>query len=367
MEAPPRAEVTFLHINDVYEISPLEGGKVGGMARVATLRKQLVQQREKVLTVMAGDFLNPSVIATVKHNGERIRGAQMVDVMNACKLDYVGFGNHEFDLKESDLQKRINESDFEWISSNTFHKGSKWIAPFEKEKEGATRPIQPFKIVELPTTSGKAIRMGIISVCLPANKKDYVSYHDMFKDARLTCDYISDKCDFVVGLTHLSIEQDRQLAQTIPQLALIMGGHEHQNHIETVGSVVIAKADANAKSAYVHKVTYDGARARIMVDSDLRALDEKIELDETVSQVVKKWEDIALKGFEAEGFDINKVVTTLSEPLDGREAVNRFQPANMGMTIAEAMYKQKSGADASLINSGAVSYTHLTLPTICSV
>ena len=29
--------VTILHINDVYEIAPVEGGRSGGLARVATL------------------------------------------------------------------------------------------------------------------------------------------------------------------------------------------------------------------------------------------------------------------------------------------------------------------------------------------
>ena len=35
------SDVTFtvLQFNDVYEISPLEGGKTGGLARVATVKK----------------------------------------------------------------------------------------------------------------------------------------------------------------------------------------------------------------------------------------------------------------------------------------------------------------------------------------
>lgn len=355
MEAPPRAEMTFLQLNDVYEISPLEGGKVGGMARVATLRKQLLTGGDPVYTVLAGDFLNPSVIATVKYKGERIKGAQMVDVMNKTGVDYVCFGNHEFDLDEDELQKRINESNFEWISSNTFHRTEKWIAPFEKVQGGKSRPIQPYKIVEIPATSGPAIRMGIIAVCLPANKQAYVNYHDIYRDAKLTYDYIRDKTDIVVGLTHLSIEQDRELAKQIPQLALIMGGHEHQNHIEKVGQVVIAKADANAKTAYVHKVSYDGSRGRVTVGSELVVIGENLAQDEEVKALVKVWEDRAFEGFKSGGFDISKVVTTLKEPLDGREATNRFKPTNMGITVAEAMYKGKLGkADASLVNSGAI-------------
>jgi len=39
-----KADFTVLHLNDVYEISPLENGKVGGLARVATLRKKLLKE-----------------------------------------------------------------------------------------------------------------------------------------------------------------------------------------------------------------------------------------------------------------------------------------------------------------------------------
>ncbi len=38
-----KIEVVFLQVNDVYEIAPVAGGKEGGMARVATLKKQYLQ------------------------------------------------------------------------------------------------------------------------------------------------------------------------------------------------------------------------------------------------------------------------------------------------------------------------------------
>ena len=76
-------DITILQINDVYEIAPLEGGKIGGMARVATLRKKLLSENKNTYTVHAGDFLNPSLIGTLKYEGERIAGKQMVELMNA--------------------------------------------------------------------------------------------------------------------------------------------------------------------------------------------------------------------------------------------------------------------------------------------
>ena len=111
-------ELVFLHINDVYEIAPLENGKVGGMARIATVFQQLQAENPNTLFVHAGDFLNPSLLGTLKFEGQRIQGRQMVEVMNASGVEVVAFGNHEFDLKAKDLLARLDESDFTWICAN---------------------------------------------------------------------------------------------------------------------------------------------------------------------------------------------------------------------------------------------------------
>lgn len=125
-------QISILHVNDVYEISPLEGGKIGGMARLATLKKEISQKNPNTLTILAGDFLNPAVISTFKHEGKSIKGKQMVEVMNAVGFDWVGLGNHEFDLDEEDLQKRIDESNFNWLASNVLQNKKALLNPLEK-------------------------------------------------------------------------------------------------------------------------------------------------------------------------------------------------------------------------------------------
>ena len=129
-KADGKVEWIFLQLNDVYEISPTENGKAGGMARVATIRQKLLNENPNTYTVMSGDFLSPSVIGTLKYEGKGIKGRQMVDVMNALGVNLVCFGNHEFDLDYVDLQARMDESKFEWISSNAFHQVGEGIEPF---------------------------------------------------------------------------------------------------------------------------------------------------------------------------------------------------------------------------------------------
>ena len=119
--------VTFVQVNDVYEIAPLQGGRVGGMSRVATLKKQELKKNPNTFLVMAGDFLSPSVYNSLKYEGKRFRGRQMIAALNAAGLDLAVFGNHEFDIKETELQDRINESGiyvglFEYVSQENYRK-----------------------------------------------------------------------------------------------------------------------------------------------------------------------------------------------------------------------------------------------------
>ena len=111
-------EVTLLQINDVYEITPVEGGRSGGLARVATLRRRLLAENPDTFTLLAGDFVSPSALGTAKVDGETLAGKQMVSVLNALGLDVATFGNHEFDVKEAQLRERLAESKFRWTSAN---------------------------------------------------------------------------------------------------------------------------------------------------------------------------------------------------------------------------------------------------------
>ena len=53
---------TILQMNDVYELIPLSGGKKGGLARVATIRKLLLRENPHTITVLSGDVVSPSAL-----------------------------------------------------------------------------------------------------------------------------------------------------------------------------------------------------------------------------------------------------------------------------------------------------------------
>ena len=209
-----KIDITIVQINDVYEIAPLDGGKSGGMARVATLKKEYQQENPNTILVIAGDFLSPSVYNSLKFEGSRIRGKQMVDVMNTAGVDMAVFGNHEFDIPETDVQNRINESAFKWVSSNTFQKKGNNIIPFVKNGI----PFPEAYIQTFTDKDGTTARIGFIGLTIPFNKAAYVSYTDVFAAAQKYYDQIKDSCDAVIAITHQALNDDIKLARQIPGL-----------------------------------------------------------------------------------------------------------------------------------------------------
>ena len=75
------APLTILQINDVYSTVPIEGR--GGLARVATIKKQIADAGGHPFLVLAGDFLSSSVSSSV------FRGEQMVATLNEAGLDII--------------------------------------------------------------------------------------------------------------------------------------------------------------------------------------------------------------------------------------------------------------------------------------
>src|SRR3954464_14526125 len=113
-----RVPFTILHINELYEITPVAGGKEGGLARLATLKKQLKRENSRTYMFIAGDVISPSALGTAKVKGQPLAGEQMIEVLNAVGLDYATLGNHEFDVNEQQFAARMKQSTAKWLSGN---------------------------------------------------------------------------------------------------------------------------------------------------------------------------------------------------------------------------------------------------------
>lgn len=361
-------EIIILQFNDVYELWPLEMGRYGGLARVATLRNRLKQESPHLLTVLSGDFLSPSAIGTSKLEGKRISGAHMVDVLNRVGVTHVTFGNHEFDIRKEELQERINESSFRWISSNVQQISENGIGHFTQTRGGVREPLPEFGIVTMNFPRGdgsvRRVRIGLIGLTIDNNKRDYLLFENPIESARRVVRTLKGRIDYLIAITHLTIEQDMDLARQVPEIQLILGGHEHTNMAVRAGNALITKADANVKSVYVHRLLLKPGSDSLELHSELNIIDEKIPDDSTTAYVANKWIVAAFDGFRSMGLEPDKIVTSLHYPLDFRELVIRHRPAEAAELIATAMLEADPSADCAIVNSGSIRVDDIVSGTV---
>jgi 2',3'-cyclic-nucleotide 2'-phosphodiesterase (5'-nucleotidase family) len=327
----PLNPVRFLLVNDVYTADTLGDGR-GGLARVATVRNRLANQGP-VVFVLAGDFLSPSVLT--KYYG----GRQMVESFNAAKLDYATFGNHEFDLELDTLVARIQASKFKWISSNC------------TLADGAPLP----KVLPWDTLRISGHKVGLFGLTLQGNYPRAGRCANPDTAAQRAVETLSaEGADLIVGLTHQSIQADRDLLAREPRIDLLLGGHEHEAQDSTVSGRHVVKADANAVSAQF--VTLWGGKGSWRQAVGLVRINAALPPDTAVARVVAEWNDSLQRRLGPE-----RIVGRTTMPIDPATSLSRGRESVVGDLVGDAM-RSGTGADVALLNSGTLRLDHVIQP-----
>ena len=353
--APPSAvRLTILQINDVYKIEGLQGGTVGGLARVRTLRKSLEAEGRPVLVLHGGDLLFPSVMSKYLRGNPMIRALNLLDGEPAAfdPALVVVFGNHEFDDRDPGLLLgRVAQSDFAWVSSNTRYRST------------ATATGQPFssRVSNAHDVLVKEIggaRIGIFGLTTDTQPRDYVGYEYEPAARNAAVSRSLDKlraagATAVVALTHQDLEEDERLARDFPAIALIVGGHEHFFLDRKVGDTWITKADADAKTAVVHDV-------RISADGRLEdsfrkvSLGSDVEKDPAVEQEVQaSLAELAVAVRAQTGRDLQEEIGTTENLLEGVEPAVRGRETALGNFLTDVL-RGRMETDVAFVNGGAI-------------
>lgn len=329
--AQDEVHLTLLQVNDVYQTMPVDKGKNGGLARLATLKKRIAAGSPHTLLVLGGDTLSPSVASNL------FQGRQMVAVWNAGGLDMAVYGNHEFDFGPEVLAARVKESAFPWLAANVIDRRSG--QPFAGAQRYVVRDID-------------GVKVGFIGLVTPSTHYSSkpgpdVEFLDPIDTARkLVAELDGQGVHTVVALTHLAMSEDKALATAVP-LDLILGGHEHELMQSLAGRTPIFKM---------------GSDARLLGRLDLniaRASGRLASLDWSILPVTVEVPDDAATAQVAAEYE-RQIATVLGQPagtarvaLDARQESNRSRETNLGDLIADA-FRAYAKADAALLNGGSI-------------
>jgi 5'-nucleotidase len=189
-----------------------------------------------------------------------------------------------------------------------------------------------------------------------SNPATYVAYRDPVAVAKEQVAALRSQVDILIAVTHLSLEGDIDLVQQVPEIDFVLGGHEHENAEVERGAdfTPVSKADANARSVYVHQLRYDTATKQLDHESTLQRVTPALADDPTVAQAVDRWVNAAFDGFRAQGFEPTKAVATVTEALDGRESSVRNTSTRLTDLTAAGMLHAAPGTELAIYNGGSI-------------
>jgi len=219
--------ITILHTNDTHsQIDPIPdndpryAGK-GGVARRATLVKEVRKQNPNTLMVDAGDVFQGTPYFNF------YKGEVEYKSMSMIGYDVVTLGNHDFDNGVDALVAAMKFANFEFVSTNYDVRGT----PLESR-------VKPYAVRTFGDVRVGLFGLGISpdNLITPENFKG-VKYLDPVRMARGAVRLLreQEKCQLVVGMSHLGYYPnpkgaevgDTQVAAQVSGIDFIASGHTH--------------------------------------------------------------------------------------------------------------------------------------------
>ena len=216
-------KLTIMHFNDTHShLEPERAGKSAGRGGVIE-RAALVDSvrnavgRRNFLLLHAGDFNQGTSYYTT------LGGMLEVGLVNALGYDVITLGNHEFDDGIEHLGRRLAGLKCPVVCSNydfSQFELDKYVKPYVVLKRGGMR----IGIFGMLTDITKVVERTIA---------DRLPKFDDVETADRWASYLKNekKCDIVIALTHLGIENedfmDQDLVRATRNIDLVVGGHSH--------------------------------------------------------------------------------------------------------------------------------------------
>lgn len=191
--------LTILHTNDLHGRLRPEG--------VEIIRREKASEGDCLL-LDAGDAIASGNISY------RPGGEPALALMSEAGYDAMGMGNREFHFLKPGLHSKVKLARFPVLCANV---------------EGAGDLIQASMIVEVG-----GYRVALFGLTVPMITKKMLAsrfspyrFEDPIETAKEIVPALRDQADIVIAVTHIGIKADEALAQEVPGIDLIVGGHTH--------------------------------------------------------------------------------------------------------------------------------------------
>lgn len=260
-------------------------------------------------------------------------GQANVSLLNNLEYDYVTLGNNEgITFSEKELFHLYDRANFTVVCSNlNYLEGDNpaWLKAVSTE------------------TLDSGIKIGYIGLTATFNPYyNLLGWHaeDIYETLEKQLAYLSDQVDIIILLSHVGINEDREIAKRFKEIDVIIGGHTH--HLLRTGEKVneTLLTAAGKFSAYVGQVilTYDHEKKSLIKKQAYTT--DITELKEDKATV------LLLESLETKSNSrLNRPLTTIAEAIK----INWDESSKLMQELTRYIRK-KYQVDIAFLNSGLI-------------
>jgi len=283
---------TILHTSDEHSVlTPLpavdyhmekKNPSLGGFARLSGMVKQIRAEKsgEPVLLLSSGDFIGGSPYAWLILEGY----SPEIELMMEIGYDAATIGNHEFDYGPDALEEYLSRAGYP-----DAHKKLPLIISNLSIPDGhAILDVEflPHKIMELEN----GLKIGLFGLLgtdayAVAPYAEPVGIKDPFKIAQQQVDKLKEMgADVVIALSHSGVREDRELAEKVNNIDIILGGHDHYQTLkpEIISNTILLHSSYYLEHLGMLELEFDNSTGKVRLFNEENNSPYLIPLDDSI-------------------------------------------------------------------------------------
>ena len=312
---------------------------IGGFVEIAGHVDALHAEHgdDTVLYLDGGDIMTGTPLMEFESRG--VRGGAMLDFMEAAGMDAWVLGNHEFDISFAHVSGLVEASAIPVLSAN-----------LDKRDESGDPAIEG--LLDHIIVERNGLRIGIFGLTTDglarltgSDAAALMAVRDVAEVASEQVALLEPRVDLVVALTHIGLEADRRVAEKVPGIDMIVGGHSHTSlrEPEKVGDTWVVQAGSYARQLGVVDLIVADGRIKTF-SSELRDLvPGVVKTPEAVEKIVQHWGDRVESHFSE----------VIGEVTTGDLTRSRDSESPLGRWSAD-MVKHSGKTDIGIYNPGGL-------------
>lgn len=308
-------KLTILHTNDIHS-------NYENFAKVVSKINEL--KDENTIILDAGDFADFKRIEL-----QGTDGIAAVDLLEAANYDAIAIGNNETFGGIDKLINMASDGRVPFLSSN-----------MEMLEGGSILGVKRSTIIKKNELRilviGASPNLGAFTTLCGLKMLDYI------EEIKKEIDVNKGKYDLCIYLSHLGMDKDREIANAVVGVDVIIGGHFHilMDKPEVVNSTIIHTSGQYAEHLGVLKVEIDENKVKLVSAENINI--ERVPVNNNIIDLLNSDKEIALDKLSVPLYKLNKDLW--------HDVMEENPITNL---LADGLYKIYE-CDLAIINSGVL-------------